>query len=477
MIPPFARRTAPTVAAALVTVCIGAAVVGARGVALQEPAPGDDAALRSRVEARYEVVPLSRGVGLRPRDRTTRIQLIEVSDGTIAIDGVPVSGSVLRERVGTDADLIFQLSYLTPQRLRAVFGAAEAAPPADVPREAPPPEPPAKPEPPARPELPRDREVETRRRGVGDRVRVFGSVNVERDEEVRGEVVAVLGSARVDGHVSDSVIAVLGSVDLGPEARVGGDVIAVGGRVRQADGAEIRGSVTEVPLSPNFQDARGFGWWAMPGVYPFTGAARLAGTMFRLFVLGLLASMIVLVARQPVERIGHRVVEEPVKMAAIGLLAQLLVFPLLVLTSVVLAISIIGIPFLLLIPVALVALLLILLGGFSGVAQALGGWMAARAGWNAEQPLVRAWLGVLLLFAPLLTARLLGFIGGPWSVLPAMLAGIALLIEYIVWTTGFGAALTTAYESRRRRPLSPPPPPPPPPEPERAVVLPPPLPE
>jgi hypothetical protein len=101
--------------------------------------------------------------------------------------------------------------------------------------------------------------------------------------------------------------------------------------------------------------------------------------------------------------------------------------------------------------------------------------MAARAGWNAEQPFVRVWLGVLLLFAPLLTARLLGFIGGPWSVLPAMLAGIALLIEYIVWTTGFGAALTTAYESRRRRPLSPPPPPPP--EPERAAVLPPPLPE
>jgi hypothetical protein len=450
MIPLFARRTGVFAAPVLVIACISLDVIVARGAAAQ--APDDDATLRSRVEARFEVVPLSRGIGLRPRDRAARIRLIEITDGTIAIDGTPVSGSALREQIGTDADLVFRLSYLDPPRLRALFAPPAPPPPPPQPPpvqvspEAPPPEPPGKPEPPP------DRGPEPRRR-VGDRVRVFGNVTVARDEDVRGQAVAVLGSVRVDGHVSDQVVAVMGSVDLGPDARVGGDVIAVGGRVRQADGAEIRGSVTEVALfAPGVLDGRGVPWWIAPGLlHPFTGAARLVGTLFRLVVLGLLASIIVLVARQPVERIGRRVSSEPMKMAAIGLLAQLLLFPALFFTSVILAISIIGIPLLLLIPVALLAVLIVLIGGFTGAAQAVGGWVAARAGLNAEQPFIRAWLGVLILLAPLLMARLFGLVGGPFSVLPLILAALAITAEYVVWTTGFGAALATAYDGWHRR--------------------------
>ena len=59
----------------------------------------------------------------------------------------------------------------------------------------------------------------------------------EEDEEVTGQVVAVLGSVRIDGAVGDQVVAVLGSVELGPKAVVRGDIISVGGRVHRSEGA------------------------------------------------------------------------------------------------------------------------------------------------------------------------------------------------------------------------------------------------
>ena len=65
-------------------------------------------------------------------------------------------------------------------------------------------------------------------------MRVFGDVVVNEGEEVSGQVVAVLGSVRIDGEVSQQVVAVLGNVELGPRAVVHGDVVTVGGRLRKA---------------------------------------------------------------------------------------------------------------------------------------------------------------------------------------------------------------------------------------------------
>lgn len=442
MIPSFGRTR--VVALALV-VAFGLAAIDAPLAAAQDTATSDRAALRARVEARYEVVRLSRGVGLRPRDSARRIGMIEIVDGTIAIDGTPASGGGVREQLGTDADLIFALSYLDPQDLRTLFGAAEAAPGLPAVESAPA-RPAVEPPPPMAPLPPTDRPSDTRRR-VGPRVRIFGSVHVPADEAVRGEVVAVMGSVRVDGHVSDQVVAVMGSVDLGPEARVDGDVVSVGGRVRRAEGAQVRGGVTEVAFAPTMVGFSSVPWWlASEAWQPFRGLARLSGTLFRAFVLCLLVSIVVLVGRRPVEQIGDRVATQPLKMAAIGLLAQLLLFPVLFLTAVILAISIVGIPLLLLIPVVLVGVLVVLLAGFTGAVHVVGGMAAARGAWGAGQPYLRVCLGVLIVLAPLLLARLVGLAGGPLNLLALMVASAALVVEYLVWTTGFGGALSTAYQ-------------------------------
>ena len=407
----------------------------------------DTASVRSRIDARYEMIPLRDGIGLRPKDRASRIRMIEVTNGSIAIDGDTVSGRELRDRLGADADAIISLSYFDAEQRRAFLN----------PTIEPPPEKPREPEAPRRTESSSSSSSSrVERHRVGERVHVFGGVTVPRDESVDGQVVAVFGSVRVDGHVSDQVVAVLGSVTLGPDAQVDGDVVAVGGRVHTADGARINGQVREVSFrSPEM----GVSWsplWAVPFAFnPFDGTARLVGTAFRLFLLGLFGCLFLLLVRQPVERISQRVSSEPVKMALVGLLAQLLFFPLLFLTVVILAVSIIGIPLLLLIPFVILSMLLVFLGGFTAVAYVVGGWGAARAGIAEDQPFLRVWIGVLIVLAPLLLARFFGVVGGPFRLGAFAVASAAFMIEYVAWTTGFGAALTTGFERWRERRATP----------------------
>jgi hypothetical protein len=409
----------------------------------------DAASIRSRIDARYEVIPLRDGIGLRPKDRASRIRMIEVADGSIAIDGNTVSGRELRDRLGADAAAIISLSYFDAEQRRAFLNPT-AEPSAERPRE------PVAPPPTESSSSPSRQQQRVERRRVGERVHIFGGVTVPRDESVEGQVVAVLGSVRIDGHVSDQVVAVLGSVTLGPEAQVDGEIIAVGGRVNIADGARINGNIREISLRSPDMGVSWSPWWAVPFPFnPFDGTARLLGTVFRLFLLGLFGCLVLLLVRQPVERISQRVSSEPVKMAVVGLLAQLLFFPLLFLTVVILAVSIIGIPLLLLIPFVILTMLLVFLGGFTAVAYVVGGWGAARAGMTEDQPFLRVWIGVAIVLAPLLLARFFGVVGGPFQVGAFAVAFAAFMIEYVAWTTGFGAALTTGFERWRARRTTP----------------------
>ena len=82
--------------------------------------------LRSRLESRFEIVPIANGIVLTPRFRTS-IKSVELSDSTIAIDGAPVTGRELRERLGNDADLVLQVSYLDAAARRSL--AAGKTPP------------------------------------------------------------------------------------------------------------------------------------------------------------------------------------------------------------------------------------------------------------------------------------------------------------------------------------------------------------
>lgn len=404
-------------------------------------------ALRSRIEQRFDVVPLTDGVALRPKSPIRDVRLIEIaSDGAISINGSPVTGSELRERLGADAEPVLRVSYLDADARRALFAARQEVPPEPVEKEAVEPA-----RPPAEDEAPR-----RSRRGYGDRVRIFGDVNVSEDESVSGQVVAVIGSVRIDGEVGDQVVAVLGSVNLGPKAVVRGDVVSVGGRVNRAPGAQIRGGVTEVALSdpgipinvrwPHNE------WWGPIYIFGGFGALpRLIASTFRLLLLVLFAGLALVLARPTVEAAAHRLSENPIQATFVGIATQILLVPTLILAAILLAISIIGIPLLLLLPFVVLILLVMALVGFAGAATAVGQWLRGKTGMAAAGGFVDIFLGILVILLPLLVGRVIGLAGWPVNPLAFLLVATGLAVEFLAWTSGFGAVLTNAFSRWQAR--------------------------
>src|SRR5262249_10162371 len=81
----------------------------------------------------------------------------------------------------------------------------------------------------------------------GDRFRFGGDAVVEESEQVTN-VIAILGSAVIDGVVQHDVLAVGGDVRLGPKAVVRGAVTTIGGVLRADANARISGQVSELSV-------------------------------------------------------------------------------------------------------------------------------------------------------------------------------------------------------------------------------------
>ncbi len=397
----------------------------------------DTAEVRARLERRFTILPIEDGVVLTPRFRTN-IRSIQVSGNTIAIDGEPVTGAELLKRIGDDADEVLQVSYLDPAARRSLGHAPE---PPSAQRK--PVEPAPTLDPGATVPAPPSRARRTRR---DDIVRIGGGVRVSADEHVTGDVVAIGGSADVDGQVDGEVVVVGGSLSLGPNAVVRNDVVVVGGGVRRHADAVIEGKLQEVGFEAMFGpswDPRGTWaeWNPMGAFYPF---ARFMGTMMRIGLLVLLAGLVILVARTPVEQIADRTAAEPIKSWAIGFLVEILFGPLLILTIVVLAISIIGIPLLLLVPVAIVAMMVVFLVGFTGVSYQVGRLLQDRVDWLRTRPYPATIAGIAVILSPLLVARLLG-LAGAGGFVAWLLVAVGFIAEYVAWTTGLGAAALVRF--------------------------------
>lgn len=430
---------------------VAAAGVWAGPLAAQAP-PADNAALRQQIERRFEVLVLTDRVVLRPRSAGGAVRLIELGERGIAIDGVPATGAEVKEKLGSDTDVVLRLSYLDTAQQRALFGGAVAENPS-TPTLPPAPQPSTAPV--APPPLPPLEPADGRRVRRGDRIRFGGNVRVDDDEIVTGDVVAIGGSARIDGEVRGEVVVVGGNVELGPRALVTRDLAVVGGTLQRAEGARVQGQLHEVSIGEiDFGDLAPWRDWRRGSMRGFTRTLALMSTLGRVAILCVLGALVMLLGREYVERTSLRATAEPLKAGAIGFLAQLLFLPVLIVTMVILIITIVGIPLLLLIPFALLALCVIALLGFTSMAYRIGLFVSDRFGWGFSGPYAATVLGVLAIVSPLLLARLLSLLGGPIMPIAFGLFIIAFIVEYVVWTIGFGA-VALARLDRQRPPAAP----------------------
>ena len=316
---------------------------------------------------------------------------------------------------------------------------APTAPPAAVAAPPTPTAPPAPAAPPPAPTAPPAPEARrTVRRNV---VRFGGDVHVPADERLEGDVVLIGGSLRVDGEVTRDIVVIGGSAAFGPEAVARREVTIVGGRVTQHPDARFERGLNEVGIGDLDLDLGGLGsgpglWWPRPrmGIYR---SSDLMETFIRFAFLGLLGSVVLLVAAGSARRVAERVTREPVKAGVVGFLAQLLFLPLLITGMVVLIVTLIGIPLLALVPVVCVGALVVLVLGFTGVVQLVSRLLAR----GERSDFVLFWVGLVLLMTPALFGDALDMIGGPFRLFAVVLGVTGFVIEYLAWTTGSGAVI------------------------------------
>jgi hypothetical protein len=230
-------------------------------------------------------------------------------------------------------------------------------------------------------------------------------------------------------------------VSLGPDAEVMGDVASVGGKLDRAPGAKIHGSVSETTggVWPrgrwNHRDD-GFDFGR-----PFGHMVSLSWALFTILVLGLLACLVLLLARQPFDRVDRVLATEFWKAGLVGLVAQVLFIPLVGVVSVILAISVVGCVFFLLYPFVALALLFFLLLGYAVSAHRLGRLLEARFNHRFGGVYAATLLGVVAIEVWSFLGHLLDLGGGILHVLAAIILLFGFAVRYVAWTAGLGAVI------------------------------------
>jgi hypothetical protein len=282
---------------------------------------------------------------------------------------------------------------------------------------------------------------------TGDVVAIGGSITVEG--EVMGDAVSVWGSERIDGLVTGTAVSVLGGVHLGPNARVMQDVVAVGGSVEREPGAEVLGQVTEVSLWRGMVFP-GLGGWPRLNIDRvhasyFDGALlRFLRCVIFVLVLILIGALAAVIARHPLERMSAAAAAEPWKAAVVGLLAVVLFVPAILIVLVLLAVSIVGIPLLLLWPFAVLACIFAAFFGYLAAAHALARWAEGRFGWRLGGPVTTVVLGLFLLHGAWLMARLVDVVDSSRDIggfLRIMLLLFWMLVNLCAAFVGIGGVL------------------------------------
>lgn len=255
---------------------------------------------------------------------------------------------------------------------------------------------------------------------VGDLAVFGGTARIERDATVEGDVAIMGGSAVIDGRVTNDVAVFGGSLRLGESAVIEGDLAAFGA-VDRAPGARVLGSeaapglrfaipgfrpgvippVTVEPKGPGNLLLR-FIWWML----------RLAFTTAALGALGLL--MALFLPRQT-RNAAATAGNAPAASAGIGCLT----LPAVLAVGIVLMITIIGIPFALILWLAVAAALLY---GWVALGLFIGDRLLRMADVRSPRTAAAAAIGTALLtlvyslfgIIPCLGA-ILGLVLGAWG--------------------------------------------------------------
>jgi hypothetical protein len=268
-----------------------------------------------------------------------------------------------------------------------------------------------------------------------------GDFSLGSSETRSGHLLVLDGNADISGHLDGNLVTVRGDVIVHPGAVITGDVLTLGGRVRD-EGGEIGGEVRTLSsttlLSPVAASADPEPLSPVQSVL-----RRSAGVLGVFLTLALLGFALVLFGRQNLEIVSDTVSHSFGRAFVTGLLGQILLLPTFGMLVVGLILSVAGI---LLLPfaVAVFAMLVVVgvVGGYLAVAHAMGETytrrrMALGAIIGSANSYRYLLVGLLALASLWAAWALFGWV----PVAGSIVWGAAFFASWLLGTAGFGAAL------------------------------------
>ncbi|MCP4291057.1 MAG: hypothetical protein GY780_04375 [bacterium] len=189
----------------------------------------------------------------------------------------------------------------------------------------------------------------------GNIVKVGDSLQIQENEDVRGNVIVVFGDVEVSGRVDGNVVTVFGNLMVTETAEVTGQVVTVGGRLDQDPSSELSDVVVVDPLP---------GWMGSDSLmisdHGILGLLMGVGELILVVLLTLL--VLAISPSKRMKKVREVLVHEAIPSFWVGLVGTFLVYLTGIILMGVLVLTVIGIPVALLVLVALMLVSVLALG-------------------------------------------------------------------------------------------------------------------
>lgn len=272
----------------------------------------------------------------------------------------------------------------------------------------------------------------------GDDVVTVGG-HIEVLEPVKGDVVCVGGTFDINALIEGDLVLIGSTGKIDSQTVVNGEFVMVGSTVDIDSNALFEGERTNIQI-------KGIGDFVRlmskskyhRGNFPIEAGFRIADVLGRItqFVFLFILGAVIILLVKPYKRVESSILESPLFIFVMGILTEILIVPAILL----LVISIIGIPF---IPLFVLALVAGLAFGWATVVNYIGKWVAEKI-WKREMhPIMNVLIGLATLSViPLIHAIL------TWtnvSYLNSLFGFLSFMQNYVVLTFAFGGVLMSRF--------------------------------
>jgi hypothetical protein len=271
-----------------------------------------------------------------------------------------------------------------------------------------------------------------------DIVKFGESVFVAKDEMVRGDLVVFGGNAMIEGRVGGNVVVIGGNIRARSGAVIKGDAVVIGGMLDEDDDVMIAGE--RVTINDFFP---------VNSLWMFSPERRLFQFIFfpvRIFIQLVLAFLVLLFLRDRIFKSEEHLSANYVKNFGVGLLSSFIAVFGLIVVSVLLLITIIGIPLAVLLWISCAGILIFAWTVFS---LSLGRLVAKRLQIQSDSAFLLVFIGAVVINLPSVIAWGLGL--GPFGVMaPISITFTALgwLVKAFAYLAGLGAIITSRFGAR-----------------------------